>query len=575
MVSFRFVSSGRPRVHSFPRSIPYYGGLWRKVLGDGPLFLAFAFAATLHGVGHGATALAAGLLGSALTSQSRLISSPFRVVSDPATLAFVGVAATLLKAAGATVGATLQSRLAQNMVSSVRQVLAGRLLAWGTPMPAGQLSARLAVRFREIETGVQDGLLAGLRALLTLVPLGVALYAVSSTLAWGALLVLAPFALAMSFARRGWRKSHAAALTIAEGLHREVDELVAHMDVWRTFGAGDRVRRALDGLGERAARAASRAEASRAALSSANEVLAAVVLLCCVWVGRKLSLPMGDGTLIAFAALFFMSYRPLRDLGDARAALERGELALASLEELAPREVAQVGGAPLQTRRWKREPLTVMGVGVVRGEGRAALTSFTVQGGEIVAVVGPTGSGKTTLLRALLGLEPAIGVIRYGHDDLTRRGVGPGERPFAWMPQESPVLPGTLEANLLFDRSDARALPDAMRAIGATRLLDACEGAELGGAGRSVSGGERKWIALARALATGLPVLLLDEPTAGLDRAAQRRVLDALARLRGERTIILVSHQADVVAIADRVVEVGTSTSTSTCTSTSTSPAQN
>jgi ATP-binding cassette, subfamily B, bacterial len=86
-----------------------------------------------------------------------------------------------------------------------------------------------------------------------------------------------------------------------------------------------------------------------------------------------------------------------------------------------------------------------------------------------------------------------------------------------------------------------------------------------------VSGGERKWIALARALATGLPVLLLDEPTAGLDRAAQGRVLNALARLRGERTIILVSHQVEVVALADRVVEVGTTTSTSTCTSTSTS----
>ena len=113
-------------------------------------------------------------------------------------------------------------------------------------------------------------------------------------------------------------------------------------------------------------------------------------------------------------------------------------------------------------------------------------------------------------------------------------------------------------------------MPDALRAIGATRLLDTCEGAELGAAGRSVSGGERKWIALARALATGLPVLLLDEPTAGLDRAAQGRVLDALARLRGERTIILVSHQAEVVALADRVVEVGTK-STSTCTSTSTS----
>src|SRR5690348_5083904 len=79
----------------------------------------------------------------------------------------------------------------------------------------------------------------------------------------------------------------------------------------------------------------------------------------------------------------------------------------------------------------------------------------------------------------------------------------------------------------------------------------------LGAAGRPVSGGERKWLALARAIATELPVLLLDEPTAGLDLEAERLVLDALAPLRGRRTMVLVSHVARVVAVADRVVRVG------------------
>ena len=100
-------------------------------------------------------------------------------------------------------------------------------------------------------------------------------------------------------------------------------------------------------------------------------------------------------------------------------------------------------------------------------------------------------------------------------------------------------------------------MADVLGSIGALRLLEGCDGAALGAAGRPVSGGERKWIALARAIATDLPVLLLDEPTAGLDRAAEMRVLAALEQLRGERTIILVSHQAEVVALADRVVRVG------------------
>jgi ABC-type multidrug transport system fused ATPase/permease subunit len=528
------------------------------VLGNPALFSSFILAATLNGLGHGTVAIVAGLLGSALAAPRGLISPLFRVPLDPAILAFVGVVATLGKAAGATFGATLQSRLAQNVAGAARQRLAEGLLERGTPLPPGQLSARLAVRFREIETGVAEGLLSGLRALLALIPLAVGLYVVSSTLAWGAFLLLAPFALATSLARRGWKRSHTQALAFAEELHREVDELVAHMDVWRTYGAGERVRRTLDDLGVQAGRAAGRAEATRAAVSSANEVLAAAALLACVAVAKKFALPLADGTLVTFAALFFMAYRPLRDLGDARAALDRGALALASLDDLVARGGAATREAAAPRRRWRRDVLSINGVGVRRGEEPATVTSFMARPGEIVAIVGPTGSGKTTLLRALLGLEPsASGTVRYGADDLTRRGVGPGARPFAWMPQESPVLAGTLDENLLRDAGAGQSAETILDAIGARELLARCKGAELGAAGRAVSGGERKWIALARAIATEMPVLLLDEPTSGLDREAQGRVLLALARLRGERTVVIVSHQAEVVGIADRVVRVG------------------
>jgi ABC-type transport system involved in cytochrome bd biosynthesis fused ATPase/permease subunit len=71
---------------------------------------------------------------------------------------------------------------------------------------------------------------------------------------------------------------------------------------------------------------------------------------------------------------------------------------------------------------------------------------------------------------------------------------------------------------------------------------------------RPVSGGERQWIALARAIATDLPVLLLDEPTSALDAEAQGRALAAIARLRGKRTVILVTHRREPLAIADVVV---------------------
>ena len=567
----------------------YYGGLCRKVLAQRALFSGFVIAAVLHGVGHGLMAVAAAILGTAFVSNSS--QNPYFVgfAPDAGTLALVGVFAALVKGAGATVGTTLQSRLSQNVAGWVRRDVAARLLVGGTTLPAGHLAARLSVGLREVERGVEEGLLGGIRACLALLPLGVAIALVSTKLAWAAVLLLAPFGAVMSVARRAWKRSYARALSVSEELHFEVDELVAHMDVWRAYGAAEPVCETLDGLAEQAARVSSRAEGARAALSSANEVLAAGTLLACIGVARWLSVPLGNGTLIAFAVPFFMAYRPLRDLGDARAALERGEAALTSLERtalfsspIAPAPISsglqtssRLSASPEAVRRWEPRVLEVRGLGVVRERGAvgtpspfdnhgggplAASTSFIVRPGEMVAIVGPTGSGKTTLLRALLGLEPgAVGSISFGAEELSRAGVGPSERPFAWAPQEAPLLAGSLEKNVLLARADPSAVERVLHSIGAERLTLECAGVLLGASGRPVSGGERKWIALARAIASALPVLLLDEPTAGLDAASQEKVLAELERLRATRAIVVVTHQRAVAERADRVVAIGAS----------------
>jgi len=537
----------------------FYGGLCRKVLVHRALFSWFLIAATLHGIGHGLMAMAAAFLGTAFVADSSTRAPFFGVAWGPWTLALVGVLATTLKGAGAIVGATLQSRLAQKVAGWARRDLAARLLATGTTLPTGQLAARLSVGLREVERGVEEGFLGGVRACLALAPLGVALALVSTRLTWAAALLLVPFAALLAVARKAWKRSYARAALVAEGIHQEVDELVTHMDVWRAYGAAEPVCRTLDDLAEQAARAASRAEGSRAALSSANEVLAALTLLACVGLARWLALPLGDGTLIAFAVPFFMAYRPLRDLGDARAALERGALALASLEAAArtvhvSSPVAATSPAP-RARKWDRARLDVHRLGVERGEGR---TSFVVRPGETVAIVGPTGSGKTTLIRALLGLEPdASGSIRYGDEELAHVGVGPSVRPFAWAPQDAPLLAGSLQENVLFVPCEPDAVTEVLGSIGAEKLARECAGVELGATGRPVSGGERKWIALARAIASELPVLLLDEPTAGLDAEAQEKVFEALGRLRATRAIVLVTHQHRAMHWADRVVTVG------------------
>ncbi len=427
------------------------------------------------------------------------------------------------------------------------------------------MHAALAVRLREVERGVDEGLFSAVRAALHLAPLTLALVLLSSRLAFLALAALLPFALALALIRRRFRAGHARASRLAEELHAGVDELVRHLDLWRTYGAGAQVQRSLDRAGEQAAQASARADAARAALSGANEALAAGALLGAVLLVERTHLPLAQGSLVAFAAVFFLMYRPLRDLGDARAALERGAEALVSLDQARAglERQAAAGSTNASVRKvrstiWVAARLEIRHVAVIRGQNATAPTSFHLDPGEIVALTGPTGSGKSSLLRALLGLEPGVaGSVRYGDRDLGGAGVGPDERPFAWVPQEAAIITGTLEDNIALGVAAAPGAGALLDQLGARSLLERGVEARLRAGGHELSGGERQWIALARAMRSGLPVLLLDEPTSGLDPASQARVLEALASLKGKRAMIVVTHRPEPLAIADRVVRLG------------------
>ena len=118
------------------------------------------------------------------------------------------------------------------------------------------------------------------------------------------------------------------------------------------------------------------------------------------------------------------------------------------------------------------------------------------------------------------------------------------------------MLADSLEGNVRL-AAGATGAREALAPLGAEHLVGDLGDACLGAGGRVVSGGERQWIALARAVATRQPVLLLDEPTSSLDEAAQARVLAAIARLRGKRTVLLVTHRPEPLAVADRVIHLG------------------
>lgn len=531
--------------------------------------MVFAVATLAQSAANSALATSAGLLGQTLVLRQFGAASTFvdtlHLDFSPLLLCLVGFAAAVLKSAAGSVAMYEQKRAAFRAGDVARGAIADAILKAGqASRSAAHAHAAISVRLREIERGVDEGVLGTIRSVAQIVPLACVLIALSSRLALAAFAVLLPFALLLGRARKRLRAVSADAGRLAEQLHTDVDELVRHLDLWRTFGAADRIRHALGAAGERAGRAAARADAARTAISGGNEALAALALLGVVALVERGGIALDHGPLVAFAAVFFLMYRPLRDLGDARIAVERGAYALAELERLRA-DVERDTGVHITmstpgTRFSRVEPLIVRNLTVVRGDHATAPISLEALPGEIVAVIGPTGAGKTSLLRALLGLEAgARGEVRYGDRDITAAGVGPAERPFAWVPQEPAIVAGSLAENIALgarEPGDASEIArQALVTVGAGALVSRLIDPIVAG-GPELSGGERQWVAIARAIASGSPVLLLDEPTSGLDAASQRRVLDALTALRGRRTVILVTHRPEPLSIADRVVRV-------------------
>jgi ABC-type multidrug transport system fused ATPase/permease subunit len=419
---------------------------------------------------------------------------------------------------------------------------------------------------REIERAVVAGVVTGLRSFVQLVPLAVTLILLSPRLFLAGGLLIVPFGWVLSRLRGRLGRSSDRAQSFAEDVHLGLNEVVCNVDLFRTYAAGDRVVGAVDETSLKAAGAMATLEAGRAALSGSNEVLGAVALLGAFALGAHLGVPVADGTVIMFATVFFMAYRPVRDLGDARAWCIRGQRAKEAIDALLVSDAAHLPSvvtrepatAEASPRFWEGETgaLELSALGALE---RGPATSVVIGPGELLALVGPTGSGKTTLLRVLLGLEPARGQLSYAGIELTGRGVGPTQRPFAWVPQEAPLVSGTVLENVaLVGVSEAQARR-ALAEIGAVTLLERARLECVGPGGRPLSGGERRQVALARALATGQPVLLLDEPTAGLDAGAARAVLGALTRLRGRRTVMVVTHDPATASLCDRVLPLGSS----------------
>jgi ATP-binding cassette, subfamily B, bacterial len=192
--------------------------------------------------------------------------------------------------------------------------------------------------------------------------------------------------------------------------------------------------------------------------------------------------------------------------------------------------------------------------------------SFVADRGEIVGLTGPSGSGKTTIVEVLVRLRDLdLGRYLVNGEQADRFSLVDWRRRFALVPQETVLLRGSVAENIAFLRPEV----DHAAVVAAARMANIHDdveswrdgyGTQVGERGRSISGGQRQRIAIARALAGRPDVLVLDEPTSALDFDAEALVTEALERLKGTMTVVVVAHRPSTLRRCDRVVTLGATT---------------
>ncbi|MBT2211936.1 thiol reductant ABC exporter subunit CydD [Actinomadura sp. NEAU-AAG7] len=198
------------------------------------------------------------------------------------------------------------------------------------------------------------------------------------------------------------------------------------------------------------------------------------------------------------------------------------------------------------------------------GADAAALegVSLRVAAGERLAVTGPSGAGKSTLLLVLAGLvAPTSGRVLVDGADLAGLDAAAWRARVGWVPQRPHLFAASVADNLRLGDPGAPMgrVRAAARAACAEEFVEALPGgfaAVLGEGGAGVSAGQAQRLALARAFLSGGPVMLLDEPTARLDLASERALVEAAARLLEGRTAVLVAHRPALLRAVDRVVRL-------------------
>jgi ATP-binding cassette subfamily B protein len=474
----------------------------------------------------------------------------------------------------------LTTRVGQFVMHDLRRLLYHHVqrlsLAYHDQKRTGDLISRVTSDIDAIQNLISSVLLGILVNILTLVGMiGVMFYLnwkftlVALSVAPGLFLVVYIFTRRIKRASRAVRKQEGQVVSVLQ-------EVLSSIRVVQAFTREKYEQQRFEQESMESVEIALRARSLKAKLTPMVEVIIAVGTCLVVWYGTRLVLrgEISSGALLVFFLYLGKMYKPMRELSKMTDTISKAAIGFERIREVleTERQVRNLPGARKIERVRGGIEFDHVSFGYTKERLILRDVSFKIEPGQVAAIVGPTGAGKTTIINLISRFyDPLSGSVKVDGTDVREFKIKSLRQQFAFVLQESLLFRTSIWENIAYGRPEA----DPFEIVRAARLANADEfikempesyATMIGERGVTLSGGQRQRIAIARAIIRDAPILVLDEPSSGLDAAAEELVFEALTRLMEGKTSIVIAHRlatimrADVIFVINdgRVEESGT-----------------
>jgi ATP-binding cassette subfamily B protein len=481
-----------------------------------------------------------------------------------AALAVITVLDSLIGAARSYTLTVVGERVSAAIRTKLYDHLQRLPLSYHERTPTGELTTRLTGDVDKVRALLTVTFVDAATNVLTLAGMAGVLLVLDWQLSLALLLVLPLLLLTVSSFRARIRAVEENSREIEGDLAAMAQESLVAVKLVKSTGREEHESHRFQGRSDASVAAVLRSARTSAAFGAAVDAVVAVATTGLVWLGaqRVLSGALTPGDLVIFTAYLRDFFGPTRALSKLPAQLTRAGVRAARIADTLHRRPGVQDKPGARAAGPPRESLSLDAVGFSYSSDRPVLRDIdlSVPVGTTLAIVGPTGAGKSTIAALLCRLQdPTSGRVLLDDEDLRDLTGESLHTQIGLVTQEALLFRASVRENIAYARPNASAdeIEHAARAAQAHDFVQALpDGYDtvLAERGATLSGGQRQRLALARAVLQGCPVLVLDEPTTGLDAHSEHAVLRALRHVSSGRTTVIITHRMAAAMVADEIV---------------------